>query len=427
MTLLSKLEGEQMETLEIIAGLDIGTTKINCVIAEVSPNGEIKIIGVGTTASEGLRYGVVVDVDKTVNSIRTAVQKAEEMANVEVNTVFAGIAGDHIRSINGRGVVAISGENGEVSSDDVRRVIDAARAVALPIDREIIHILPQEFRVDDQRGIRDPVGIKGVRLEAEVHIVTGAIASAQNIHRCIERAGYSVADLVLEPLSSSFAVLTDDEKELGVILIDIGGGTSDLAMFYEGCIRHTSVVALGGRNVTNDLAIMLRTSIESAEQLKIENGCAIHDPEFKTTMIDVPGVNNRPPRQIAKSVLVEIIQPRMAEILTLAYEDVKTNDYFNFMTAGLVVTGGAALLPGTIELAEQIFDMPVKLGIPTGFSGMIAEANKPQCATGVGLVFYGHKFKNEIDLQFNKTEDKVFEHIKKRLRRWFGGLTIFTW
>lgn len=414
-----------MDMPEIIAGLDIGTTKITCVIGEILANGEIKIIGVGNASSEGLRYGVVVDVEKTVHSIRTAVQRAEEMANVEVHTVFAGIAGDHIRSINGRGVVAISGENGEVSPDDVRRVVDAARAVALPIDREIIHILPQEFRVDEQRGIRDPVGIRGVRLEAEVHIVTGAIASAQNIQRCIEKAGYTVADLVLEPLSSSFSVLTDDEKEMGVILIDIGGGTSDIAMFYEGCIRHTSVVALGGRNVTNDVAIMLRTPMDNAEQLKIENGSAVFDPVFKTIMIDVPGVSGRSPRQITKAVLVEIIQPRMAEILTLAYEDVKNNDFFTFMTTGLVLTGGASLLPGTIELAEEIFGLPVKLGIPTGFSGLVAEASKPQFATGVGLIFYGHKFRNEIDNQPKTTEDKVFEHIKKRLRRWFGGLTLY--
>ncbi|MBN1998161.1 cell division protein FtsA [candidate division KSB1 bacterium] len=410
-----------MSQVEIIAGLDIGTTKINCIVAEVNEHEEIKILGVGTSPSDGLRYGVVVDVDKTVHSIRTAVQQAEAMGNVEINTVFAGIAGDHIRSINGRGVVAISGENSEVSPDDVRRVIDAARAVALPIDREIIHILPQEFIVDEQRGIRDPVGMKGVRLEAEVHIVTGAIASAQNIHRCIEKAGYGVSDLVLEPLSSSFSVLTDDEKELGVILIDIGGGTSDLAMFYEGCIRHTSVVALGGRNVTHDIATVLRTPIDSAEYLKINHGSVFHTDNDKDIMVDVDGVGNRPNRKISKGLLIDVIAPRMAEILALAYEDVKSSDYFNFMATGLVLTGGASLLDGTVELAEKIFKMPAKLGIPTGFSGMIAEAGKPQCATGVGLVIYGYKYKSELG-ELSEGEEGIYHFIKERLRRWFGGI-----
>jgi cell division protein FtsA len=417
-----------MEDSQIISGLDIGTTKIGCFIAEVSDAQEINIIGVATAPSDGLRYGVVVDVEKTVRSMKAAVEKAEEMANVELDTVFAGIAGDHIRSINGRGVVAISGENGEVSPEDVRRVIDAAKAVALPIDREIIHILPQEFTVDDQRGIRDPVGMSGVRLEAEVHIVTGAIASAQNIHRCIEKAGYSVADLVLEPLASSFAVLTDDEKELGVILIDIGGGTSDIAMFYEGCIRHTSVVALGGRNVTNDLAIVLRTPIDSAEKLKIEHGRALHTEDDKEDVIEVAGVNGRSPRRIAKNLLVDIIQPRMAEILTLAYEEVKTSDYINLMTTGVVLTGGASLLPGTVELAEDIFNMPVKLGIPSGFGGLMEEARKPQCATGVGLLLYGMKHQHEmISKSFAGSESRVFETIKKRFRRWFGSVTTLSY
>jgi cell division protein FtsA len=340
------------------------------------------------------------------------------MANVDVHAVFAGIAGDHIRSINGRGVVAISGENDEVSQDDIRRVIDAAKAVALPIDREIIHVLPQEFTVDDQHSIRNPVGMKGVRLEAEVHIVTGAIASAQNIQRCIEKAGYAVADLVLEPLSSSFSVLTEDEKELGVIIIDIGGGTSDIAMFYEGCIRHTSVVALGGRNVTHDMAIVLRTPIESAEELKIGHGHVLHTEGDKDQLVDVPGVNGRSPRRISKGILVDVIQPRVAETLTLAYEDVKKSDYFNLMTTGLVLTGGASLLPGTIELAEEIFNMPVKLGIPDGFSGMIEEARNPQSATGIGLILYGLKFKNEIEAQFTSNETRAFNQIKKRFRRW---------
>ncbi|MDZ7317123.1 MAG: cell division protein FtsA [candidate division KSB1 bacterium] len=410
-----------MQEAEIITGVDIGTTKIGCYIAEVTED-EVRIIGVGTTQSEGLKYGVVVDVDKTVRSIQTAVKKAEDMADVDVDAVFVGIAGDHIRSINGRGVVAISGEDGEVTPDDVRRVIDAAKAVALPIDREIIHILPQEFMVDDMKGIRDPVGMKGVRLEAEVHIVTGAIASAQNLHRCIEKAGYRVADIVLEPLASSYSVLNEDQKELGCILIDIGGGTSDIALFYEGCIRHTAVVALGGRNVTNDLAIVLRTPIDAAEQLKIEHGSVLPNKKDHDEFITVKDVNRISDRKIAKSLLVDIIQPRMTEILTLCYEEVRKSDYINLMTTGLVLTGGGSLLPGTLELAEEIFNMPVKLGIPSGFTGMVGEAQNPQSATGVGLILYGKKHLNEVSGHLSRGDSGAFDTIKKRFRRWFSTL-----
>ncbi len=412
-----------METINVITGLDIGTTKIGCLIAEVSDSGDIKIKGVGTAPSEGLRYGMVVDTEKTVRSIRQAVEAAEGMAGVAVDLVYAGIAGDHIRSINGRGVVAISGENGEVSADDVRRVIEAARAVALPLDREMIHILPQEYVVDQQRGIRDPLGMCGVRLEAEVHIVTGAVASAQNIYRCIEKAGYTTADLVLEPLASSYSVLTDDEKEMGVILIDIGGGTSDIAMFYEGCIRHTAVVALGGRNVTNDIAIELRTPIESAERLKLEHGSAVHMDGDKEHLVDVPGLNGRSPRKVSKGLLVDIIQARMSEILSHTYEEVRNSDYLNLMTTGLVLTGGASLLPGAVDLAENIFNMPVKLGVPKGFSGMVAEAQKPQYATGVGLIMYALQNRNDFEQGFSDDETGVFDGIIGRFKKIFKKAT----
>ncbi|MBN2357081.1 cell division protein FtsA, partial [candidate division KSB1 bacterium] len=288
-----------------------------------------------------------------------------------------------------------------------------------PLDREVIHTLPQEFVVDDQGGIRDPVGMTGVRLEAEVHIVTGAIASAQNIYRCIEKAGYGTADLVLEPLASSYSVLTDDEKNLGVILADIGGGTCDIAMFYEGCIRHTSVVALGGRNVTNDLAIMLRTPIESAERLKIEHGCVLHSQGDKDIMVEVPGVNGRPSRRISKGLLVDIIQPRMVEILTLAYEEVKKSEYFHMMTTGLVLTGGASQCPGTLELAEEIFNMPVKLGKPSGFSGMVSEAGNPQSSTGVGLIMYALNSPDEENFNRNTFDlwDKIVDRLKGVFRK----------
>lgn len=412
-----------MEDYYYLTGLDIGTTKIGCIIAEISPEDEINIVGVAAGPCDGLRYGVVVDVEKTVRSIVSTVERAEQMADIQVDTVFAGIAGDHIRSINGRGVVAISGENGEVTQDDVRRVIDAAKAVALPIDREIIHILPQEFIVDDQRGIRDPLAMTGVRLEAEVHIVTGAIASAQNIQRCISKAGYRTADLVLEPLASSFSVLSGDEKELGVVVIDIGGGTTDLALFYEGCIRHTAVVGLGGRNVTNDIAIVLRTPVDSAEVLKVGHGSAIHSADDKNEMIQVPGVSGRPSRRVSKALLVDIIQPRMVEILTLANEEIKKSDYANLMTTGIVLTGGACLLPGIVELAEDIFNMPIKIGIPGGFGGLIEEASTPIHATGVGLVMYGAKHKHEIQDGIGAGEDGMFDKIKGRMRRWFGSVS----
>ena len=412
-----------MDDYQIITGLDIGTTKIGCIIAEAKGPDELNIIGVAKGPSDGLRYGVVVNVEKTVRSIKNTIQQAEAMADVEVDTVFAGIAGDHIRSINGRGVVAISGPNGEVSTDDVRRVVDAAKAVALPIDREIIHILPQEFIVDEHRGIREPVGMAGVRLEAEVHIVTGAIASAQNIHRSIEKAGYGVADIVLEPLASSFSVLSEDEKELGVVVVDLGGGTTDIAMFYEGCIRSTSAVALGGRNVTNDIAIVLRTPTENAELLKIHHGTAIHSSENKDETVEVPGVNQRSPRRISKSLLVDIIQPRMAEMLTLVYQEIKKSDFINLMTTGVVITGGGALLPGTIELAEEIFNMPIKLGIPTGFGGLVEEAKMPQYATGVGLVQYGQKHQHELGGVLSEGEEGLFDRIKRRMRRWFGSVS----
>lgn len=405
-----------------ITGLDIGTTKIGAIIADVEGEGHPSIIGVGTSPSEGLRRGVVVNLDKTVRSIQAAVAEAERMAGVEVRDVYAGIAGDHIRSINGRGVVAVAGPNNEITQADIRRVIDAAKAVALPIDREILHILPQEFIVDDQHGIKDPVGMSGIRLEAEVHIVTGAITSAQNIYRSISRAGIQALDLVLEPLASSFAVLNDDEKELGVIVMDLGGGTTDIAMFYEGCIRHTAVVGLGGKNVTNDLALGLRTPVDQAEQIKIDHGCAVHTEGDRDITIEVPGVGGRPARKISQAYLVDIIQPRIEEILSLAYREIKKSNYVNLMTAGVVLTGGGSMLRGTVELAEEIFNMPVKLGVPNNFSGLRDLARSPIHATGVGLIHYGIHHKFDGDEFFDGNEHGMFNSIIARMRKWFSGV-----
>ncbi len=407
---------------EYIAGLDIGTTKIGAIVAEVNGNMEPTIIGVGTSPSDGLRRGVVVNLDRTVRSIEAAVEAAERTAGVEINEVYAGIAGDHIRSINGRGVVAVAGQDNEITQADVRRVIDAAKAVALPIDREILHILPQEFTVDDQHGIKDPVGMSGVRLEAEVHIVTGAITSAQNIYRSIGRANMRVMDLVLEPLASSFAVLSDDEKELGVIVMDLGGGTTDIAMFFEGCVRHTAVVGLGGKNVTNDIAIGLRTPVEQAEQIKIEHGSAIHQDTDRDEFIEVPGVGGRAPRRISKAYLVDIIQPRMEEILTLAYREIKKSNYVHLMTAGLVLTGGGSLLKGTVELAEEIFDMPVKLGMPQRFNGLTDLVRSPIHATGVGLIHYGMHHRFEANDLLGNDEHGMFNWVVNRMRRWFSSI-----
>ncbi len=409
-----------------VTGLDIGTTKICAIIADVEEGAMPTIIGVGTSPSDGLRRGVVVNLDKTIRSIQTAVEEAERMAGVEIHNVYAGIAGDHIRSINGRGVVAVAGANNEITQADVRRVIDAAKAVALPIDREILHILPQEFIVDDQHGIKDPVGMSGVRLETEVHIVTGAITSAQNIYRSIDRAGIQALDLVLEPLASSYAVVNEDEKELGVIVMDLGGGTTDIAMFYEGCIRHTAVVGLGGKNVTNDMALGLRTPVDQAEQIKLAHGCTVHTEGNRDLTIEVPGVGGRAPRKISKSYLVDIIQPRMEEILSLSYREIKKSNYANLMTAGVVLTGGGSMLRGTVELAEEIFDMPVKLGVPSNFNGLTDLVRSPIHATGIGLIHYGIHHKYDGEDFFDVNEHGLFNSIINRMRNWFSGTHRYT-
>lgn len=410
-----------MASPEIITGLDIGTTKISAIIAEVEEDAQPKIIGVGLVPSEGLRKGVVVNVEKTVRSIQSALDKAEQMAGLKVNQVYVGIAGDHIRSYNGRGVVAVAGPENEITEDDVRRVIDAAKAVVMPMDREIIHIIPQEFIVDDQRGIKDPLGMSGIRLETEVHIVTGAITSAQNICRSVERAGVDVADLVLEPLASSYSVLSEDEKELGVVVMDMGGGTTDIAMFFEGCIRHTAVVALGGGNVTHDIALCLRTPIDQAEMIKIRHGCALHSMiENPDQTIEIAGVGGRPPRKVAQELLVDIIHPRMEELFRLTAGEIRKSEFANLMTAGVVITGGGALIRGAVELAEEVFDMPVKLGIPKGFSGLIDLAKSPIHATGVGLILYALSNRYDLEGILNVGEVGLFERILERMKGWFS-------
>jgi cell division protein FtsA len=411
-----------MAASEIITGLDIGTTKISAIIAELEDGSLPKIIGVGTVPSEGLRKGIVINMEKTVVSIENALDIAEKMSGVRINEVYVGIAGDHIRSYNGKGVVAIAGDNNEINEDDIRRAIDAAKAVVIPIDREVIHVIPLEFTIDEQKGIKDPMGMSGMRLETEVHIVTGAITSAQNIYRCVERAGVRVRDLVLEPLASSYSVLSDAEKDLGVVVVDIGGGTTDIAMFYEGAIRNTSVVALGGHSVTSDLARCLRTSPEEAEKIKIAHGSAFRlDVEDKDRVIEIPSVDGSSRKKAAKELVIDIVEPRMEEMLRLALSEIRKSEFAGMMTSGVVLTGGASMLHGAIRLAEEIFDMPVKSGIPHGFTGLIDLVKSPIYATGIGLILYADRHRFELEAMLDEDQGpNPFEKIWERMKRWFS-------
>jgi cell division protein FtsA len=402
----------------VFVGLDIGTTKIACIISEQDANGELKIVGVGVSPSDGLRKGVVVNIDKTVRSIQKAVEEAELMAGVDVDEVWVGIAGDHIRAINSRGLVAISRDNNEITDLDVVRAIDAARAVSIPMDREILHVIPQEFVVDDQKGIKDPIGMCGVRLETQVHIITGAVTSAQNIYKSVEKAGLKVVDLVLEPLASCYSVLEKDEKELGVALVDMGGGTTDIAIYFDESIRHTAVVGLGGKNVTSDIAIGIRTPVERAEEIKRQYGCA-YSPLLKgTEYISVPGVGGREQREVSKAVLAGIIEPRLEEILSLALREIKRTEYSDMLGAGVVLTGGGALMDGIQELSEKVFEMPVKIGVPTGFGGLTEAAKSPIHATGVGLCMYAMEQSKNRKNKKSITGDDNFKKIFDKMKTW---------
>jgi len=403
----------------IYAGLDIGTTKITAIVAEFDEEHEgIRIIGIGTAPSDGLKRGVVVNLEKTVRSIQHAVDEAQRMSGRTIRGVYAGIAGDHIRGINSRGVIAVSRKDSEIRPADVARVIEAAKAVAIPTDREILHVLPQEYIVDDQDGIRDPVGMSGVRLEAEVHIITGAASACRNLIRAAERAGLSVDELVLEPLASAHAVLTPDERDLGVVLLDIGGGTTDVAVFFEGSIRHTAVIGLGGSNVTNDLAIGLRTPVERAEQLKLTCGCALTSMVRPEESVRVPSVGGRPDRDISRHMLSMMIEPRVEEIFVLANKEVRKNHVADLLGAGVVLTGGASSLPGMPELAEQVFDLPARRGIPIGFSGLTEAVSNPRFATGVGLAMHALQH----DARPRAVDGGVIGRISVGLRRWIEEL-----
>jgi len=405
----------------LVVGLDIGTTKVCAIVAEMNGGGLVDIIGVGHSPSRGLRKGVVVNIEATVDSIRRAVEDAELMAGVEIRSAFVGIAGGHIKGINSRGVIAVSGKNREVTQRDIDRVIDAAKAVALPVDREVIHVLPQEFMIDDQGGIKEPLGMCGIRLEAEVHIVTGAVASAQNIIKCANKAGLEVQDIVLQQLASSEATLTPEEKELGCILVDVGGGTTDVAVFVEGSIYHTAVLAVGGDMLTNDIAIGLRTPHPEAESLKRKYGCALASMTRPEEKIEVPSVGGRRPRVLTRQTLCEIIQPRLEELFMLVDREVRRAGYTGRVNGGVVVTGGSSIMEGVPELAEQIFDMPVRRGIPRGVGGLTDVISSPMYATGVGLGLYGAAHRDRRKFR-QVTDRNIFDKVVARMKEWFGEI-----
>jgi len=414
---MRRKEQEETEKGEIIVGLDIGTTKICAVVGEVKGE-NVDIIGVGLHPSVGLRKGVVVNIESTVASIRKAVEEAELMAGCEISSAYVGIAGSHIKGFNSHGIIAI--KNREISQEDIDRVIDAARAVAIPLDREVIHILPQEFMVDDQTGIQDPLGMTGVRLEADVHIVTGAVTSAHNIVKCANRAGLDVGDIVLESLASAEAVLSHEEMDLGVGLLDIGGGTTDLAIFSGGAIKHTFVLGLGGNNLTNDLAVGLRTPFKDAERLKINYGSAIASMIGKDHTIEVPSVGGRRPRILSQKTLCEILEPRVEEMLILVNQEMEKSSCKSLTTSGVVVTGGCSLLPNIVEMGEQIFDLPVRVGFPKDIGGLKGIVESPIYATAVGLVIFG--MNNEAGRKFRIRDDKIFGRVAGRMKQWFNKI-----
>ncbi len=404
------------EKEQIIVGLDVGTTKICAVVGEVRGN-EINIIGIGTHPSNGLRKGVVVNIESTVSSIKKAVEEAELMAGCEINSVFTGIAGSHVRSLNSHGIVAI--RDREVNRSDVDRVIDAARAVAIPADQRILHVLPQEYVIDGQEGIREPIGMSGVRLEARVHMVTGAASAAQNIVKCVQRCGLEVDDVVLEQLASSYAVLTEDEMELGVCLVDIGGGTTDLAVFNEGAIKHTAVIPIAGDQVTNDIAISMRTPTQYAEEIKIKYACALSQLANRDETIEVPSVGDRPPRRLARQTLAEVVEPRYEELFGLIRDELRRSGFEDMVAAGIVLTGGSSKMEGAVELAEEVFHMPVRLGFPQHVRGLGDVVRNPIHSTGVGLLLYARDRmeRNLPDLRMTGSLREIWE----RMKSWFQG------
>ena len=400
----------------LIVGLDIGTSKVVAMVGELHADGSLEVIGLGSHPSRGLKRGVVVNIDSTVQSIQRAVEEAELMAGVEIRSVFTGIAGSHVRSLNSHGIVA--NKDKEVTAGDVARVMDAAQAVAIPADQKILHVLPQEFIIDGQEGIREPIGMYGVRLEARVHIVTGADSAAQNVVKCVQRCGLEVEDMVLEQLASSLSVLTDDEKDLGACLIDMGGGTTDIAVFSGGAIRHTAVIPIAGDQVTNDIAVSMRTPTPFAEDIKIRYACALSQLANPDETIEVPSVGDRPPRRLARQTLAEIVEPRYEELFALIRDELRRSGFEEAIAAGIVLTGGSAKMEGVVELAEEVFHMPVRLGVPHGVTGLADVVRNPIHATGTGLLLYGRA---NAAQPVPRAAGEGMKTVVERLKSWFQG------
>jgi cell division protein FtsA len=419
----------EFENERIVVGLDIGTTKVCAVVASVNQQNRIHILGVGKAPSEGLNRGVVVNIDKTVNAIKTAIKQAELASGIEVNSVNVGIAGDHIRSIRSKGVITINNKEKEITVQDVERILKDCQQIMLPPDQQIIHVIPQEFVVDGQDGISDPVGMSGMRMEAEVHIITGLVSAAKNLYRCVERAGYEVADIILEPLASSYAVLDDEEKEAGVVLVDIGGGTTDLAVFQDNTIRHTAVIAIAGKKVTDDIKIGLSVLDDQAQKLKHNHGECFVDLIEADESITIPGIAGRPPKEITKSILAKIIQARMEEIMEIIAIEIKRSGYSDSLSAGIVITGGGSLIKNICPLANEVLGMDAKIGRPLGLAGgLIEEVNSPIYATSVGLVLHALKAEG-VDNQAMVPSsskgtgvEKVISSISERMKSWFKEL-----
>ncbi len=401
----------------LIVGLDIGTSKVVAIVGEITPDGRVDVIGIGSHPSTGLKKGVVVNIESTVSSIQRAVEEAELMAGCQIHSVYTGIAGSHIRSLNSHGIVAI--RDTEVTNQDVERVIDAAKAVPIPADQKILHILPQQFIIDNQDSIREPVGMSGVRLEAKVHIVTGSVSAAQNIVKCIRRCGLEVDDIILQQLASSYAVLTEDEKELGVCLVDIGGGTTDIAVFAQGAIRHTAVIPIAGDQVTNDIAVALRTPTQSAEQIKIKYACAHSSLIEPQECFDVSGVIDRPSRRLSRAALAEVVEPRYEELLRLVCKELQKYGLDEKIGSGIVLTGGSSKMQGAVELAEDIFKMPVRLGLPRDMSGLVDVVSNPIYSTGVGLLLYGKQ--QQIERPVHTRTEHGLPGVFGKMKRWVQG------
>jgi cell division protein FtsA len=405
------------EDKNLIVGLDIGTSKIVAIVAELQPEGSLKVIGLGQHASRGLKKGVVINIDSTVQAIQRALEEAELMADCKISSVFTGIAGSHIKSLNSHGMVKI--KDAEVTQTDVDRVIETARAIALPSDQQILHILTQEFIIDGQEDVREPISMSGMKLEVKVHIVTGAVSAAQNIVKCIKRCGLEVSDLILQPLASSISALTEDEKELGVCLVDIGGGTTDIAVFKQGAIRHTAVVPIAGDQITNDVAVAFRTPTQSAEEIKIKYGCALRQLADPREVVEVPGVDGRDARQLSLQTLAEVIEPRVVELYEFVLGELRRSGMEEMIAAGVVITGGAAMMRGMVDLGEEVFHMPVRLGLPRYVGGLSEVVSNPRYATGVGLILMG---KQQVERQIQgNMESGSFGRVFDKMKSWFQG------